>query len=218
MAEIGVICGMVSEVRSLGSWADDPRVLVAVSGARPARAEELAQEFADRDVRLLLSWGIAGGLDPALATGDLLIASDVVMLDDERRALAVPDQHPGRAGVFAGADEVIATVQEKLALRARTGAVAVDMETHRLANIAYAAGIPCCAVRAISDPADRALPALAAGALGPDGRPMLGHVIRGLVRRPFELPGLLAAGRDSNKALATLRAAVDPVFSQLLKG
>ena len=35
----GIVCGMVSEVRALGRWANDPRIGLGISGARPGRAE-----------------------------------------------------------------------------------------------------------------------------------------------------------------------------------
>jgi hypothetical protein len=79
------------------------------------------------------------------------------------------------------------------------------MESHHLARAALTARRPFAALRAVSDPVDRALPPLAADALGPDGRPRTGAVLAGLARRPGQLPALLAAARDSAAALAALR-------------
>jgi hypothetical protein len=86
-----------------------------------------------------------------------------------------------------------ATTAEKATLFQRTGAVAVDMESHRIARVAAesGAGLPALAIRAIGDPAGRALPALAATALGEDGRPRVGPVAAGLMRRPGDLAALL---------------------------
>ena len=117
---------------------------------------------------------------------------------------------------IAGSDALLLDPAAKVTLRAHTGAAAVDMETHRIAAAAAQAGLACLAVRAISDPADRALPALAADALGPHGRPRVRAVALGLLRRPSDLPALLAAGRDSRAALAVLRRAADAVIGTLL--
>ncbi len=126
----------------------------------------------------------------------------------------------GLAGtlLIAGSESVLMTVAAKAALRRRTNAVAVDMESHRVAAVARAGGakLPCLAIRAVSDPAGRRLPALAAHALGPDGTPRLGAVLRGLARRPWDLPALLAAGRDSRAALTALSAAADAAIPALL--
>ncbi|MFK7943483.1 MAG: adenosylhopane nucleosidase [Paracoccaceae bacterium] len=216
MVEIGIICGMVSEVRTLGRWVNDARVSVMVSGARPDKAEQMTQRLADAGARLLVSWGIAGGLDPALASGALVSAESVTTPDLSTYPLATKLLGSTSDGLLVGSDVVVTSVAEKASLRARTGALAVDMETHKVAEVAAARALPCLAVRAISDPADRALPVLAASALNEDGRPRIGRVIKGLVRQPWELPCLVAAGRDSNRALATLRAAADDIFCKLL--
>ncbi|MCH8952346.1 MAG: hypothetical protein IID49_09510, partial [Proteobacteria bacterium] len=72
---------MVSEVRALGRWADDPRIAIAVSGARPDRAEAEARRLVAGGCRVLLSWGVAGGLDPALRPGELVIPAEIVAED-----------------------------------------------------------------------------------------------------------------------------------------
>jgi hopanoid-associated phosphorylase len=235
MARLGIVCGMAAEARALGRWARDPRVAIAVSGGRPDRAEAEACRLVEAGVGTLLSWGIAGALAPALRPGALIVPAEVVGPDGSVYGLASPahwsDAPPsflGRAGeaavataaakvAIAGSETVLLDPTAKAALRARTGAVAVDMESHCVAAVAAGAGLACLAVRAISDPADRALPALAADALGPDGRPRIGAVIWGLLRRPGDLPALLAAGRDSRAALAALRGAADAVIGALLR-
>ena len=216
MAKIGIICGMVSEVRALGRWADHPEIAVTVSGARPDRAEELAGRLASDGVGLLMSWGIAGGLDPAIQSGDLLIPNRVVLPGGQELPLAAKLVAEPENLRIAGADRVIASVGQKAALANQTQAAAVDMETHRVAVVAERANIPCLAVRAVSDPASRALPGLASDALGEDGRPRLTQVMLGLLRRPGDLPGLVAAGVDSARALRRLTRQADRILSALL--
>ena len=213
MAEIGLICGMESEARALGRWRTDPRVSVAISGADPDRAEAAARRMADDGVHTLISWGLAGGLAADLAPGALIQPGAVILPDGTR-----VEFQRGMASDFAilGSDHVVATTQEKTRLRAATGALAVDMETHRLARVSMDTGADLRIVRAVSDPADRALPGLAATALGPDGRPRIGRVLRGLALRPWDLPALLAAKRDSDRALATLRGAADDLLGGLV--
>ena len=59
-------------------------------------------------------------------------------------------------------------------------------------------------IRAIADPAGRVLPRAALAGLGPDGEPRPIAVLGELVRRPWELPALLAVAGDARRALATL--------------
>ena len=119
-------------------------------------------------------------------------------------------------GAILGLDRMVLTVAEKAALFERSGAVAIDMESHRVALVAAAAGLPFLALRAIGDPAGRALPALVARALGEDGRPRIGPVIAGLLRRPGDLAALLRVRRDTAAALAALAAVAETLIPAIL--
>lgn len=211
---------MAAEARALGRWTDHPGVRVAVTGARPEAAEAAARTLSAAGAGILLSWGIAGGLDPRHAPGTLVVGTAVIT--PSRRCIVltvVPDGIPGTvAGPLLGADAVLLSPAVKAALHGDTGAIAVDMETHRVAEVALSSGLRCAAVRAVSDPAGRSLPALAASALGPDGQPRIGAVFAEIVRRPGDLPALLRAATDSRAALAALRSAADAVIGALLAG
>ena len=230
---VGIVCGMVSEVRALGRWADDPRIAIAVSGARPERAEAEARRLVAEGCRVLISWGVAGGLDPALVPGELVFPAVVVAedggswpasqtviarLDRAIQTAEMPRSSRGMTGKGAilGLDRMVLTVAEKAALFERSGAVAIDMESHRVALVAAAAGLPFLAVRAIGDPAGRALPALAARALGEDGRPRIGPVVAGLLRRPGDLGALLRVRRDTAAALASLAGIAEALIAAML--
>ena len=97
----------------------------------------------------------------------------------------------------------------KAALHSETGASAVDMESHIAAAYAAEAGLPFAAVRVISDPAHRALPAIARAAIKPNGQIDLGAVLRGIVRNPATLHALVSTGIDFNRALRSLRGCRD---------
>lgn len=243
---LGIIAGMEAEAAALGSWRDDPRIQVTISAGRPNRAEQEAKTLADLGVSVLLSWGIAGGLDPRLSPGTLIIADGVVepggrpfAFDDTfitscRAALAgdktsmktdrgrpVPAREPAKLAnsqLLAGSETVLCKPADKAALRHRTGAVAVDMETHRVAAIARNAGLPCIAIRAISDPAGRKLPALVASALDENGRPRIKAVLTGIASRPWDLPALIRAGGDSRAALRSLSDKAGLLIPALLAG
>jgi hopanoid-associated phosphorylase len=222
---------MVTEVRALGQWARDPRVRIGISGARPGRAEVEARRLVAEGCRVLLSWGVAGGLDPELEPGDLVIPAGVVAEEGESWPLSqefhanlsavVPAPHrgvgQGGGARLLGLERMVLDAAEKAALFEQTGAAAVDMETHRVAQVAADTGLPALAIRAIGDPAGRALPALVAGALGEDGRPAIGPVIAGLARRPWDLGALLRVKWDTDVALAALAAVVDRSIAEILE-
>jgi len=218
---------MQSEVRALGRWADDPRVRIEISGARPEQAEARARRLVADGCRALLSWGVAGGLDPALVLGDLVIPAEVAVEDGCGWALSAelfeainagaPSLPWRGGGRLLGLDHMVLSVAEKAAHFQQTPAAAIDMETHRVALVAAEAGLPTLAIRAIGDPAGRALPELATRALDADGRPRIGPVIAGLLRRPGDFGALLRVKRDIDVALANLASAADQAIPAVLE-
>jgi hopanoid-associated phosphorylase len=212
---IGVVTGLRAEARCLGGL----DIAVACSGARPARARAEAARLLAEGAVGLVSFGLAGGLSPAVAPGDLILADAVMLPHGERIAtdlawrsrlsalIEVGGRAPHQAAV-AGSDRLLATVAAKRALFAATGALAVDMESYAVAEVVHAAGRPFLVLRAIADPADQALPRAATVALGPGGEVRLLAVVRALLGRPAELPALLRLGRQSRRALAALRRVV----------
>lgn len=261
---LGIIAGMEAEAAALGEWREDSRIAVAISAGRPNRATAETERLVERGASVLISWGIAGGLDPGLSPGDLLVADGVIepggrpfAFDEEliaicREALReIPEPRIGRQArphtnqgdegtsmistpdadafrppleptslanlcLLAGSEIVVCRPAAKAALHQRNAAAAVDMETHRVAAVARKAGLPVIAIRAVSDPASRSLPALVAHALDEDGRPSIRTVLRGLAARPFDLPALIRAGRDSSKALGALSIAATLIIPPLL--
>jgi hypothetical protein len=96
------------------------------------------------------------------------------------------------------------TVSDKAELHARTGALAVDMESHVAAAFAARHALPFAAIRVVCDPAERALPAFAAAALTPEGEPDIRAVLGALLRGRARIGDLIRLGRDSSAAFAAL--------------
>lgn len=223
MTRTGVVTGMVAEARCLPRPGAGGAPEVVCSGGNSARAAAGATRLVTQGSRALLSFGLAGGLDPALRPGALIVVETVIAPDgrcweadrDWREALlaALAAERPV-AGALAGSDRVLATVDEKLRLFEATGACAVDMESHAVARVAADSGVPFAALRAVADPAGRALPHAALDALDADGRWRAQRVIVGLAKRPWETPGLIALALDARRAFAALRrgAAAAPLF------
>jgi len=202
---IAVIVGMKSEAALLPS-----SLAVACAGGIPARAEALAREMVSKGATALVSFGIAGGLDPSLHPGDMIIASGVetegriLAADEDWRYRLVGRYAGARSGLVVGATEVAASVAGKARLFAARGALAVDMESGAVAKVAAETGLPLAVIRAVADPAHRTLPASALAGLDPQGNARPWAVMAGLLCRPGDLPGLIRVGLDSQRALSAL--------------
>ncbi len=200
---------------------------ISACGNGPTLRSRL-DELADRPLRMVVSFGICGGLDPTLRRGDIVLGTEVVSGGesvpadaDLTRALERRLNDGGERairGKVAAADAPVLTAVEKSALRNATGAVAVDMESLAAGRFAKARCAPFAILRAVSDPAVRDLPPLVLAVVDPAGGVNLGAVIGKLIRSPGELRGLLAAAVDSAAAFRVLRRCgrLDGLFSDLV--
>ena len=218
MKRVGILTGLATEahiIRDATSDSTSPP-LIASAGADAARARREAERLVANGAEALLSFGLAGGLDPPLAPGTIILASavrlpgggsataDAAWLASLHRQ-AVSSGISLVEGPVVGSATIVATAEQKAALAARTGALAVDMESHALAEAASAAGLPFAVVRAVADPAAQSLPRAVQGAVGADGaiRPL--PVVARLLWSPWQLPEVVRLHLNARAALAALR-------------
>jgi hopanoid-associated phosphorylase len=206
LSSILAVVGMRSEAALL------PKGMpVIVSGGDPALLRDRLRR-APAGLTGVLSFGIAGGLDPALTCGDLVVATKVrgpggAYAADLAWSAELARLCGARLGMVAGAPAVVGEPARKRALRAATGALVVDLETEAAAAFAASRRLPFAALRAVADTAEEVLPRAAAVGLRPDGRPAAGRVALALLRQPRELPALLTVAKRSRVALQALGGA-----------
>jgi adenosylhomocysteine nucleosidase len=164
-----------------------------------------AENAARHGYRGIVSFGVAGGLSTGLRAGDCVVASAIIDAKNtwathkswsKRLCDAIPTAH---YGPIIGVEAPVAHPTNKRELHRTTGAAAVDMESHVVADLAAAYGLAFAAVRIIVDPAHRPIPksALMGMDIGPGGRVSGLAVLRDLVAKPSQLPLLLRVSLDA---------------------
>jgi|SRR6185437_14620539 adenosylhomocysteine nucleosidase len=159
----------------------------------------------------IMSFGISGGLAPNLVAGDCVIASRVrnghdAIATDRTWTKSLLEAIPGAIHAeIAGVDALLMNPLEKDRIHALTGAVAVDMESHIAAKIAFARRIPFAACRVIIDAANRTLPPAATVGLRQDGTADVVAVFRSVLQKPSQISDLVRTALDARIARRALR-------------
>lgn len=218
---IGFLTGLTAEARLLrgvfSGAAGEP--IVVRTGADPVRARHEAERLVPAGAIAIVSFGLAGGVDPKVEAGDLVLADRVILPDGRsvptdqawlRTALSrlKPPRTRVAIGPVAGTEWLLATVEDKRRLADASGALAGDMESAWAAVVAERAGLPLLVVRAVSDAADRPLPSVARVPLRPCGGIRFDSVAQALCTRPNEWPAVARLARDTRAALGALRGVV----------
>ena len=145
----------------------------------------------------MISAGFGGALDPTLRRNDVVFATEVA--DEEGLSLLIDVSVPGDAanpGVSLGrvitVDAIVRTAADKAALRERSGATVVDMETSAVAAFCAERNVKFLAIRVISDEANVDLPREIATILGRSGGYRVGAALGAIWRRPSSLKDMWA--------------------------
>ena len=205
------VTGLKKEARIAGGAG-----VVAVAGGGDGAGLARKLEALHGDISGVISVGLGGGLSPLLKVGDVVVGecvsfdgplgqgSKVWPCDTSWRVRLMACLADAHQGVVAASDVVLGDGGAKARLHARTGALAVDMESHIAARFAAARGLPFAVLRVISDDAGRALPPAALVGMRGDGGVALGPVLWSLAKNPLQLPALIRTGRDASKAFREL--------------
>jgi adenosylhomocysteine nucleosidase len=194
-------------VRLAGAWVHRGRaggtsVTVALIGVGPGPAGRATRRLleAERFDHVVLS-GIAGGIGPGVAVGDLVVPAEVEDLTDGRRFTASPlgGWHP--SGVVGTTAAELILDEGRLAELTARGVVALDMESAAVAEACEGRGVPWSVFRAVSDrPEDGLLDDDVFGLLEADGSVNAGRALRYVAARPARARPLARLVRDATRA------------------
>ena len=190
-----------------------------VLGVGPERAgAAMAALLENRRSKIdgVLLVGVAGGVDPELETGDLLLADrhalqngasqgagqaikpDTDMLQSAQKAaleLSVPIFNGGSLTV----DHLVAEPHEREALRTEYQVYSVNMEDYRAAEAAQNAGVPFLSVRVVLDTASQRLPGYLPGLARSRYK-----VVTKILLMPWRIPAMLRLKRQLQLCQAVL--------------
>lgn len=117
----------------------------------------------------------------------------------------------GGDGTLLAGVAVLATLGEKRAAFAASGALAVDLESGAVARVAARHGLPFAVLRAVCDPAGRALPPAALAALDSQGAIGAWRVLASVLAHPGQIAALLALAGDAARARRALLARIKTI-------
>ena len=193
--------GEARPFRKLATKSDAIRVIVTGMGSRNTE-RTLAAALTETKPALVLTCGLAGGLDPALAL-------NTVLFETADAALAARLSSTGlRAVRFHCAPRMAVTAAEKAALRRETGADAVEMESGCVHELCRQRGVRCATVRVISDTADENLPMDFNALTTPEMNMDFGKLALALAKSPGRIPSLLRLQRQTAAAAKALAEAL----------
>ncbi len=218
MTKLGIITGMHFEAEILRAAADTlperDRPIIQCHGLGRAAAYRAGEDAIAQGATALLSFGIAGGLDPDLLPGDIITPTYIrdggkALFSDAAWTARLQKEVGGRAATMTHAAAIVMTRADKAKIFADTQGAATDMESYGIGEAALAHNLPFAVLRVVADTAWDALPSVALAATATDGRVKVMKSVFGALTRPWQIPGLIRLGTRTNRARKTLTQLAD---------
>lgn len=178
----------------------DVRIVITGIGARKAE-RAVRKVLAEYSPTRVFTCGFAGALNPELRIADVVFGCESTDADWAARLHSLGAMP---AKLFC-AETVAITVADKSALRARTGADAVEMESQIISGVCREHGIECVTLRVISDSARENLPLDFNALMTPEQNLDSARLAWAVLKSPQKIPALMRLGQ--NCALAATRLA-----------
>ena len=173
----------------------------------------------------VVSVGYAGGLVDSLRPAMLVVGEGAI-----RKGARLPLAAEGVAGAVAVAEELgvqfqkgwlitvdkpLITPESKRSAHDEWGAIAVEMETGEVAGVAAEAGVPCIALRAISDTSEQSLHVAGKCVVSRRNPVALAKIALHLVRHPTLIPHAWRLHRQGGQCSARLVAVVERLAERM---
>lgn len=196
-----VICPLDHE-RRLIRKAVGPHAQIVVSGPGPRAVHAAVDAITDAPPLVVLC-GVAGALAEAPDAPRIHR-----VLDRDAREWKVPVTLPGsdEPVTLLGLDDVVTTIDRKLALHRAFAASLVDTESHAFADACERRALRWTIVRAVSDGPRESLPAGVAEWVDEQGRARLGRFLRHCLLEPSAFFAAIRLHRRTRRAMRAAAA------------
>ena len=233
---IGLIAALPVEVRCLTNRLVPPNlpvhinnnITVMVCGMGPVAAGKAAGEMLFQKIDCLISWGTAGALTDEVHTGDLILPENIHTGSGETRrtdpvchcnlreklSASIAAVH---TGTLAETRTVLENAEQKKALHRKTGAIAADMESAAIMQVAQDNRLPFIAVRTIVDESHVVIPAELTSHIDIFGTPNITGLLTEIFFRPRLINNMYSLSRSMNTALDTLAKIAAEIDESILK-
>ncbi|MBB6188435.1 purine and other phosphorylase-like protein, family 1 [Rhodanobacter sp. MP7CTX1] len=224
LSSAGIVIALALEAKALtANTVDIERVTplangagVWLSGMGPTAARAAAQGLADGGATALATFGVSGALKAGLRNGTLFCPERVVDDNDHDytldaawrtrllQRLAATRLAVLETGSLLSVPLPLLTTAAKIAAHERYAAVAADMESAAVAEVARDRNLPFIALRAIIDEVDDTVPTALHASVDAWGRPRPFYLIATLSRHPSllrYLPGLHSRMQQATRSL-----------------
>lgn len=174
---------------------------LCLSGMVPSVAHTRVERFLDEfRPDLMVSCGLAGALRPQLSVGDLVVQSTHAGLVATAEAALKDAGVPFHVGPLVTVSKPVLSPTDRRALAERTEAIAVDMESQTIAAFCRDRGIPCLAIKGVSDDIDDDLTPI----LGGFDVVHIPRIALRVLRRPWTWPLAARLARSSYRSASHL--------------
>ena len=233
---IGLIAALPAEVRCLTQRLVTPNlpvninknITVMVCGIGPAAAGKAAGTLLFQNIDCLISWGTAAALIDEVHTGDLILpefihteAGETNQTDPvchcnlmEKLSTGIATVH---SGTLAETRTVLENPEQKTELHRRTGAIAADMESAAIMQVAKDNNLPFIAVRTVVDESHAVIPAELIRHVDIFGTPNITGLITEFFYRPHLISNIYSLSRAMNTALDTLGKIAAEIDESILR-
>ncbi|GMR04814.1 MAG: hypothetical protein BMS9Abin23_0725 [Thermodesulfobacteriota bacterium] len=233
--KLGLVVALKAEARALlgrGRWASaggrkvksvslpgGDELITVISGVGKQKALSAAQWLVETAPGALLSLGLAGGVNPEVKPGDVVIAEKVIeegkgpvwradglVVGSACEALKSSSLRV-RSGAVVTTSLPALSVEDKKTIYMRDHALAVDMESAAVAKAAELAGLPLFVMRAVSDGPGQSISREIFDCLDEEGGVNPGAFLRNTLKRPAMLQEAFGLRKGFNAGLSSLATA-----------